>query len=507
MKRAIAIVALLFACSPDKVESPVGAVAEYKKLVLGTEPQEVTLGSGAQRVTLTFPENAVARRTEITVRLETGVAKRGAIPSGDATIHIATRDLTFNEPALMRQRVIPPQAGEELEAVFAQPDDAAWSSRGPAQPVGTANEEGQEHQAAVRGSGLWAIARRTVTADAGAPDLPRDTTPADMAPRPTPQIASMTPAMGTGNTLVMMTVTGTNFINDAAVYFDNLAVPTTFSNATTLIATVLADKTAFPGQYAVWVVNGPGGPRSNTLYFNVNPAPGAPVVVDYSPDNGMPGDKITILGRDLVGSGQTITDAQGMAAIPGTQGTAPYWGQTLQTVEFQIPPGWTLGPITFNNDRGRFRGKIFTVGRNLSLLPESVITASSEYNTTNWSKASGADNKLVTSWFSRNGDCASIMSCTSIPFFQIAFPQQAVARIAMRGNREYSSGYDFIRGRFEVLSGDQVLWSASYDLPQPDRDLDIVFATPIAGATAVKFTSEKDESIEPGFSELEIFSP
>lgn len=83
---------------------------------------------------------------------------------------------------------------------------------------------------------------------------------------------------------------------------------------------------------------------------------------------------------------------------------------------------------------------------------------------------------------------------------------QKVGRIAMRGNREYASGYDFIRGKFEVLDGnDAVLWKGTYDLPPPDRDLDIVLPRPVSGARSVKFTSVADESTEPGFSELEVF--
>jgi hypothetical protein len=136
-------------------------------------------------------------------------------------------------------------------------------------------------------------------------------------------------------------------------------------------------------------------------------------------------------------------------------------------------------------------------------------TASSEYGGT-WTIARGADNNLVTSWFSANGDCAnSPTNCKTVPWYRLGFPEpQTIVRIAMRGNREYMSGYDFLRGRFDVLgANDAVLWSASYDLPEPDRDLDIVLPVPLTGVTAIKFTSERDESVEPGFGELEAFGP
>jgi hypothetical protein len=83
---------------------------------------------------------------------------------------------------------------------------------------------------------------------------------------------------------------------------------------------------------------------------------------------------------------------------------------------------------------------------------------------------------------------------------------QTVSRIAMRGYRDYDAGYEFLRGKFEVL-GDAgaVLWSGSYDLPAPSGDLDLTLPAPVSAATAVRFTGEKDVSEDPGFGELEVF--
>jgi hypothetical protein len=142
-------------------------------------------------------------------------------------------------------------------------------------------------------------------------------------------------------------------------------------------------------------------------------------------------------------------------------------------------------------------------------LPGGVATSSTQYNTTNWSTASGADNNLQTSWFSAHGDCASRSTCSSVPSYQLTFPAaQVVARIAMRGNREYASGYDFVEGRFDLLdSAGGVLWSEQRLLPDPDRDLDIPLFPPVPGVWSVRFTSVTDQSDEPGFSELEVFGP
>jgi hypothetical protein len=96
----------------------------------------------------------------------------------------------------------------------------------------------------------------------------------------------------------------------------------------------------------------------------------------------------------------------------------------------------------------------------------------------------------------------------TVPFYQIRFAMpETVGRIALRGNREYESGYDFLRVRFDLLTAEgMVLWSRSFELPEPDRDLDIALPMPIARVTTVRFTSERDESEDPGFGELEVFA-
>jgi hypothetical protein len=262
----------------------------------------------------------------------------------------------------------------------------------------------------------------------------------------------------------------------------------------------------------VYVENTPGEvtTRSNLLYILVNPPPGAPVIYDYSPDNGVAGDTVLIIASNLMGQTLAIQDDEGTAITPGTVSSISWPGPgTVDTVEVVLPAGIATGPITIANGIGSFRGKIFNVGSNLTRLPGTVIESSSQYNDAQWGRASGADNKLATSFFTAVGDCATSPGCTIDPWFKITFPEpQTVARIAMRGNREYYSGYDFIRGRFEVLgAADAVLFTGDYDLPLPDRDLDIALPEPIEGAVAVRFSSLVDESSEPGFSELEVFGP
>lgn len=339
-----------------------------------------------------------------------------------------------------------------------------------------------------------------VAADSGASEVPAVA----------PQIGSITPASlmaGAGATLA---ITGTGFEAGAVVVVDGVAQKTTVNAPTELEATVTSNITADAGSLAVYVENTPDDPatRSNVLYLLVEAEPGAPVIYDYSPDNGIVGDTVLIIASNLAGQTLQIEDAGGTALEPGPLATISWpTAGTVDTVEVVLPTGVTTGPITLTTALGSYKGKIFSVGRNLTRSAGTVVDSSTQYNDSNWGRASGADNKLATSFFTANGDCATDAGCTTVPWYRISFAGgQEVARIAMRGNREYASGYDFVRGRFEVLdASDAVLWKGTYDLPPPDRDLDIVLPRPVSGVRAVKFTSLEDESTEPGFSELEVF--
>lgn len=296
------------------------------------------------------------------------------------------------------------------------------------------------------------------------------------------------------------------------MYVDAQAMPTGYQSDAAIEAVISAGATADAGSHAVYVENVPGDARtrSNVLYLQVDPPAGAPTIYDYSPDNGVAGDTILIIASNLAGQTLTLHDASGAMLTPGAISTISWPNAgAVDTVEVVLPDDIETGPITVSNSLGSFKGKIFSVGTNLTRAAGAVVESSTEYNTGNWSRASGADNSLATSFFTAHGDCASLATCTTVPWYQITFAnEQTVARIAMRGNREYASGYDFLRVKFEVRgnAGD-VLWEGDYDLPAPDRDLDLTFATPIANALSVRFTSLADESDEPGFSELEVFGP
>jgi hypothetical protein len=325
-----------------------------------------------------------------------------------------------------------------------------------------------------------------------------------------PQVTSLAPMEAAAGASVSLTVHGQGISAGWTVYFNGSAVPTTVSavgGETVATASFTIAQSVPTGRVPVWLAS--GSVTSNTVYFTVTPAAGAPTIVDYTPDNALPGTKISIVGTNFTSLPLTITDPLGRPVAITDMGTTTWVGATVDRVDIVIPSDMPSGALTATNSKGSFRGRTFNVGMNLVRLPGAAATASTEFNTTNWSMMSGSDNNLQTSWFSAPGDCATEAGCTHVPSYKITFPSpQVVGRVSMRGNREYASGYDFIAGRFELLNASgATIWSADRLLPDPDRDLDILVSPPLSGVTAVRFTSTADESDEPGFSELEVFGP
>jgi hypothetical protein len=340
-----------------------------------------------------------------------------------------------------------------------------------------------------------------------------DAAPGRQDPTPGPlALTDLAPLAAPRADPVTLTVTGTGFAPEAVVVFGGQQVATTRQSDTRLTAQIGAAVTMQAGYQTVWIENARGADggsaRSNLMYFSVSPPPGAPEVLELEPDNGAPGDKVMLVGFNLSGEPLTVTDSQGHTTTGAAIGTVNSPGAVLESVQITIPAAWQSGPVTVATSVGTFRARSFNVGRNLARLPGVTPTASSEYGG-DWTIARGADNDLLTSWFTAAGDCitAPPPTCKTAPWYMLTFPTpQTVTRLALRGNREYTSGYDFIRGRFEVRGeGEAILWSASYQLPEPDRDLDVILPAPIAGARAVRFTSEQDESEDPGLGELEVF--
>jgi hypothetical protein len=325
-----------------------------------------------------------------------------------------------------------------------------------------------------------------------------------------PFIDRLDPETGEKGASATLQIIGQGFASGAAVYFggDGALSDVHFVDATTIEATVPKASTAKPGYYPVVVQNQPsdGTTRSNVVYFRVGAADGGPAIIDFSPDNGVEGDAVRAIGTKLSGEELTLSDPNGTMATSTAFDTITLW-LDFDTAEFTLPVGWVSGPITVSNSKGAFVGKPFHVGQNLAHAPGTVATASSENSS--WPVGRGDDNLLETSWFADGDACASQDWCTIVPWYLITLPQEhPVGRIGMRGNREWASGYGFIKGLFEILNGsdDEVVWKGVYSLPALDRDLDIAIPPGVKGRK-VRFTSVEDETYGPGFSELEVFEP
>ena len=528
------------ACGGDGsgVSEKVATVLDEKRVLAGAAAQSMSLGSGSEMTDLLFPAGILKTPATLTVRLSKDVVKAGAAPTGPC-VQVANKGVVFAVAAQMRQVLPPPATGMHYVGVHADEQAAAWTEQADARVAGALSGDGDGGPSGggdgggasdggttatweidMNGSGLWAMALVPIGGtngdggivdDAGGPGTVDGGDPSTR-----PQLTQIVPAQGTAGTLVPVEIHGRNITSGWSIVVDGQLVSTTIapvslngvSDGNGALGAVMLDAAIVTGQVPVWLAL--GDLRSNTLYLNIAPAPGAPTIIDYTPDNGLPGSTVSIIGTNLMTEPVTIRDPLGRVIVAQGMGPIAWVGASVERVDIVIPADMTSGILTASNSKGSFRGRIFNVGQNLARLSGATAQSSTQFNATNWSTASGWDNNLQTSWFSLNGDCATgSTTCTTVPYFQVTFPTaQTVARIALRGNREYATGYDFVEGWFELRAADgSTLWKGDYVLPEPDRDLDIVFPTPMAGAASVRFTSISDQSTEPGFSELEVFGP
>jgi hypothetical protein len=237
-----------------------------------------------------------------------------------------------------------------------------------------------------------------------------------------------------------------------------------------------------------------------------------PVVLDYAPDNGVAGDTIQIVGRNLAGATLIIKDAAGRTMKPGARGTTTWpdatsgFLESAETVDVVLPLSVATGPISVETSSGKTRGRVFNAGHNLTQLPGTILESSSEFDPAAFSRGAGADNNLRTSFFAGQGNC-SAQSCASALWYQVTLADpQPVARIALRGNREYANEHDIKAVRVEVMgAAGEILWTTEAALPAPHRDADLTPPLPIPDARSIKIFSIDDDSETPGFSEVEIF--
>lgn len=138
---------------------------------------------------------------------------------------------------------------------------------------------------------------------------------------------------------------------------------------------------------------------------------------------------------------------------------------------------------------------------NLARLAGVVLNVSSEYSTA-WNKSRLIDGNIQTSWFTKAGDAANL---GKVPYIELIFPSPvSVKGVNLKGNREYSSGYDIFEGRLIVNSSTSGTSTYNVSFPAPDRDFNVMFNQTINNVTSIKFESTKDESGDPGLAEFEV---
>ena len=92
-------------------ESLTGNTVDFKSLLIGPEPQTISLGTTKRGATVVFPAGVTRSQTPITVNLNDGVKKRGATVGGPV-VEIVTAALAFETPGKMRQPLPAPPVGK-----------------------------------------------------------------------------------------------------------------------------------------------------------------------------------------------------------------------------------------------------------------------------------------------------------------------------------------------------------------------------------------------------------
>jgi hypothetical protein len=146
-------------------------------------------------------------------------------------------------------------------------------------------------------------------------------------------------------------------------------------------------------------------------------------------------------------------------------------------------------------------GLVSLVIPNLSAKPGVVVSSSSSY--AGYPASRAIDGNLATSWFAADNDAANL---GTTPYVEVVLPNLAIVnQVNIRGNREWP-GYDIFAGRIDLFGDDgEILFTTDVEKTGQFYDVDFVLPKPQADVRTVRFTSTSDESIEPGFAELEVF--
>ncbi|MBM3206472.1 MAG: hypothetical protein FJZ43_02535 [Candidatus Staskawiczbacteria bacterium] len=223
---------------------------------------------------------------------------------------------------------------------------------------------------------------------------------------PVPEITSISPSSAdAGGSNVVVTVSGTGFVKNSKVKYNNVEKVTTFLSATNQLRIVLsATDLQNSGNFDVVVVNpSPGGGTSNAKIFTVIGGGGenpAPIITSLSPSSGIKGgldwvDPIIVYGSNLMESAtfKMVDNANGNTSnfsttyVSSTQ-LKVYIGASFLAQER------TLNSMVVNPDGQISNVKVFSVLDNggggegnpaptiTSISPSSVTVGSSGFTLT-----------------------------------------------------------------------------------------------------------------------------
>jgi hypothetical protein len=175
----LVMAALAPACGSSGAKTPAlpGALLDQQTVKVSPDtPSMVTLGSGTQAATLTFPPGATSGPENVQVALSSGVDKKGGTPANGTVVQIVNLNLTFMSPVVLQQIVPVPPDGKVYRAGHAQAADAAWTIGDPATLVGPAPADGgttsglEVFSIDIGGTGIWTIVLEDASDGGQTPD-------------------------------------------------------------------------------------------------------------------------------------------------------------------------------------------------------------------------------------------------------------------------------------------------------------------------------------------------
>ena len=148
-------------------------------------------------------------------------------------------------------------------------------------------------------------------------------------------------------------------------------------------------------------------------------------------------------------------------------------------------------------------------GANFSLC--ATATASTSYQPTTFRPSAAIDGTLTTSWYGAGGACEAGICPGENVFIEVAFDQpRTVGLIAIRGNRDFATGYDVLRVRIVTMDANRRVLSTR-DVTttrgaEPNGDAQLILSPAAACVSFVRVIALTTEgSTEPGLAEIEAY--